>query len=121
MPSRGDSSIHTEASGTGAPRREIIYVDDAAKAIVSVLENYDKVEIPINVGSGSDVSIKQLAEMISMLVDYKGEIKWDSTKPDGQMVKLLNNTRMIKLLPPMFFTNPLDGLKKTIEWYKENV
>ena len=107
--------------GSGEPRRELIYVDDAAKAIIAVLENYDDSELPINIGQWQDVSIKALAELIAELTGFNREIIWDTTKPDGQYQKLLNPARSTNILPHMEFTPLQEGLKKTIEWYRCNL
>ena len=106
--------------GTGSPRRELIYCDDAATAIIDVLKYYDNPNEPINIGTGLDVSIKELAETIRDVVEYKGEIEWDLTKPDGQYQKLLDITKYKELLPQINFTTLKDGLIKTIDFYKEN-
>jgi GDP-L-fucose synthase len=82
--------------GTGSARREFLHVDDCAEACVFLLENYDSPEI-INVGSGIDFTIKELAELIAILVDYKGRIIWDTSKPDGMPRKLLDVTRLSAL------------------------
>jgi GDP-L-fucose synthase len=105
--------------GTGSPRRELIYCDDAAASIINVLKHYDNPNVPINIGTGLDISIKELAETVRDIVGYKGEIEWDLTKPDGQYQKLLDITKYKNTLPQIKFTPIKDGLTKTIEWYKE--
>lgn len=102
--------------GTGAARREFIYVEDLADACLFLMLNYDDSEI-INVGPGSDCSIKELAEMISAIVEYEGEIVWDTTKPDGMMRKLLDVTKLSNL-GWKASTNLEDGLKSTYSYYK---
>lgn len=102
--------------GTGVARREFIYVEDLADACLFLMLNYDDSEI-INVGPGSDCSIKELAEMISAIVEYKGEIVWDTTKPDGMMRKLLDVTKLSNL-GWKASTNLEDGLKSTYSYYK---
>src|SRR6476469_729641 len=79
--------------GTGKPRREFLHVDDLAAACVLLLEKYDSPEI-INIGSGQDVTIRELAELICDVVDFDGELVWDKTKPDGTPRKLLDVTRI---------------------------
>ena len=79
--------------GTGSPRREFLHVDDAAAATLHLLRVYDSAET-INVGTGEDVSIKELARIISEVVGYTGEVLWDTTKPDGTPRKLLDVTRL---------------------------
>lgn len=81
--------------GTGTPTREFLYVKDAARAVVDVMEKYDKSE-PLNVGSGEEVSIKDLADIIAKAVGFKGLIKWDKTKPDGQPRRLSDSSRITK-------------------------
>jgi GDP-L-fucose synthase len=82
--------------GSGTPRREFLYADDLARACVFLLEHYDAEE-PINVGCGSDVTIKELAETVKQIVGYPGEIVWDTTKPDGTPRKLLDCSRLFAL------------------------
>ncbi len=108
---------YVECWGTGNPRRELIYVEDAARALLSALVDYNDTELPLNCGTGTDTSIKELAETIAQVVGYEGEIRWDTTKPDGQYRKLLDNKRMIELFGQVEFTNLHVGLEKTIEWY----
>ncbi len=104
--------------GTGKPRRELVFVDDAAKGLVDTLVYYDDPTLPLNVGAGTDTSIKELAEAVADVVGFDGKIEWDTTKPDGQYRKLLDNTRMKELLPAREFTSLKDGLTKTVEWYR---
>jgi GDP-L-fucose synthase len=82
--------------GTGIARREFMHVDDMAHAILFILENYDDPQF-INVGTGVDISIKELAEMIASLTGYTGQILWDNTKPDGMLKKRMDISRMEKL------------------------
>ena len=79
--------------GSGKPRREFLHVDDLAAACVFLLEKYDSPEI-INVGCGEDVSIRELAELICDVVGFKGELAWDTTKPDGTPRKLLDVSKI---------------------------
>jgi GDP-L-fucose synthase len=90
---------YVELWGTGAPRREFLYVDDLADAVVFLMENHDYKEIGeiINIGVGKDTSIKELAETVKKIVEYKGEIKWDTSKPDGTPRKLLDVSKLKKL------------------------
>ncbi|MCK4999727.1 MAG: GDP-L-fucose synthase [Anaerohalosphaera sp.] len=101
--------------GTGVARREFLHVRYLAEAVLFMLENYSSSEF-INIGSGSDVSIKDLATNISELVHYQGEIIWDSTKPDGMLKKCLDVTKMkeIGFCPK---TTLEDGIKEVIEDY----
>jgi GDP-L-fucose synthase len=91
---RGDKSV--TVWGTGSPRREFLHSDDLASACLFLLENYDD-EIPINVGTGVDISIKDLAALIGEKVGFSGQIEWDTSKPDGTPRKLLDVSRLSKL------------------------
>ena len=105
--------------GTGAPMREFMYVDDAAEAIVQALQKYEDSSQPLNIGTGKDISIKQLVEYIVDATGFSGEVNWDTDKPDGQMQKLLDTTRMsnyIKISP----IEVKEGIKKTVKWYRGN-
>lgn len=105
--------------GTGVSRREFLHVDDLADAIVWLLESYDDKQF-LNIGTGEDISIKELAEMIKELVGYEGELVFDATKPDGMPKKLLDVTRLHDAgwKHQIAFES---GLKDTYEWYKKNV
>ncbi len=105
-----------ELWGTGAASREFLYVDDAARGIVSALEQYDGAE-PVNLGTGKEIAIRDLAEKIKQLVGYNGEITWDASKPDGQPRRCLDVTKARTLFG---FTTRMDletGLQRTIESY----
>jgi len=82
--------------GTGAPRREFLYADDLAKACVFLMQNYSDEQF-INVGYGSDITVKELAEMVRGIVGYKGDIIWDTTKPDGTPCKLMDSSRLLSM------------------------
>jgi GDP-L-fucose synthase len=102
--------------GSGTPRREFLHVDDLAQACVFLLEHYDG-EIPLNVGCGSDVSIKELAQTIARVVGFDGEIKWDTSKPDGTPQKLLDISRILETgWAPKIGLEA--GIRSTYEWYK---
>jgi GDP-L-fucose synthase len=104
--------------GSGSPKREFLHVDDLASACLFLMEHYNDSEI-VNIGTGTDVSIKELAEMIQKIVGYTGEINWDTSKPDGTPRKLLN----VDKLHGLGWQHTIDletGLKNTYEWYKEN-
>ena len=104
--------------GTGNPLREFLHVDDLAKAILICLENYDSPE-HINIGSGTEISIKDLANKIAKASDYTGEIIWDSSKPDGTPRKVLDISRITNLGWKPSIT--LDsGIAQTVQWYQEN-
>jgi GDP-L-fucose synthase len=104
--------------GSGQPRREFLHVDDLAAACVFLLEKYDSPEI-INVGCGEDISIRELAELICDIVGFKGELAWDSTKPDGTPRKLLDVSRIHRLgwRHQIGFR---EGITRTYEWFLEN-
>ena len=105
--------------GTGKPKREFLYVDDLADACIYLLKNYSGSQ-PINVGTGEDISIKNFAEKIKNIVGYKGELKFDKSKPDGTMRKRLNISRLNNL--GWQYKVSLDqGLKLFYEWFTENV
>ena len=105
-----------EIWGSGTPRREFLYVDDLANACLFLMDKYDDNEI-INIGVGKDLSILELAEIISDIVDYKGEIRLDRSKPDGASRKLLDVRKITSLgWKPEY--NLRSGIENTYEWYK---
>jgi GDP-L-fucose synthase len=106
--------------GTGKPTREFLYVEDAAAGIILATEKYNKGE-PVNLGSGWEISIKDLAELLLELIGFDGEIRWDTSKPDGQPRRLLDVSRAEKEFGFKSKVNLRDGLKRTIDWYKANV
>jgi GDP-L-fucose synthase len=101
--------------GTGSPLREFMHVDDLADAIVFLLENYDSPET-INVGTGEDLSILAISELVAKVVGYTGTIEWDTTKKDGTPRKLLDVSRLRSLgwTPHISLE---DGLAQTVNWY----
>lgn len=103
--------------GTGMPRREFLYVDDLAEACCFLMDNYDAAEI-INIGTGLDISIRELAEMMAEIVGYRGEIEFDDSKPDGTPVKVLNVTK-INQLGWQSQTSLRAGIEATYLWFKE--
>lgn len=105
--------------GTGIATREFLYVEDAARAIVLATEQYNKSE-PINLGSGVEIKISELATIIKELIGYRGDIIYDSTKPDGQPKRNLDTTKAVKEFNFVAETNLYTGLKKTILWYLSN-
>lgn len=103
--------------GTGAPMREFLHVDDLASAVVVASEKYNS-PVHLNIGSGEDLTIKALAELVAELAGFKGEIAWDSSKPDGTPRKVLDVTKAKSLgWSPKISLR--DGIASTIEWYKE--
>ena len=105
--------------GTGAATREFLFVRDAAEAIALAAEKYNRPE-PVNVGSGTEISIRQLVELICELCAFKGEIRWDTTKPDGQPRRCLNTTRAREEFGFTASTSFRDGLIETIAWYEKH-
>jgi GDP-L-fucose synthase len=104
--------------GTGTPRREFLYVDDLAKACVHLLEHYDD-PAPINIGTGTDVSILELADMVARTVGFTGRIDTDPAKPDGTPRKVLDVSR-IQQLGWKAETSLEDGITRTYQWYREH-
>ena len=104
--------------GSGSPLREFLHVDDLAKAIVLCMDKYDDSK-QINIGSGQEVSIKDLADKISKAVGFSGEISWDSSKPDGTMRKILDSSKIADLgWKPLISLD--QGIASTVEWYLQN-
>jgi GDP-L-fucose synthase len=104
--------------GSGNPRREFLHVDDLAAACVFLLEKYDSPEI-VNVGCGEDISIRELAELICDIVGFKGELAWDTTKPDGTPRKLLDVSK-INAFGWRHRIGLREGIARTYEWFLEN-
>ena len=105
--------------GTGTPRREFLHVDDLAVACVTLLERYDAAE-PINIGVGEDVTIRELAQTVSSIVGYGGELTWDRSKPDGTPRKLLDVSQ-ISSLGWKAEIGLDEGIRSTYEWFAQNV
>jgi len=103
--------------GTGKPTREFLYVDDAAEGILLATEKYNKSD-PVNLGAGFEISIKDLVELIAKSTGFKGRIIWDTTKPDGQPRRCLDISKAEKEFGFKTKTPFKEGLKKTIEWYR---
>lgn len=106
-----------EVWGTGKATRGFLYAKDAAEGILLAAENYDKPE-PINVGSDLEISIKELTELICKLMDFRGEIRWDATKPDGQPRRSLDTSRAKQEFGFSAKTDFMEGLKETILFYE---
>ena len=105
--------------GSGTPMREFLFVDDLADAVAFVLEN-KLIDDFYNVGTGNDISIKNLAEKIQNIVGHKGSIFWDTSKPDGTPRKLLDISKM-KNLGWESSTDLEEGIKKTYQWFLDNI
>ncbi len=104
--------------GTGTASREFLYVQDATEAIVLATERYNKSD-PLNIGSGEEITIRNLANLIKKLTEYEGKIIWDTTKPDGQPKRKLDVSKARQEFGFRAKTDLKDGLKKTIDWYKD--
>lgn len=111
---RGDTQLHVW--GTGTPTREFLYVEDAAEAVLLATERYNGAE-PVNLGSGMEISIRDLAERIAHLSGFTGHLVFDSTKPDGQPRRCVDTSRAASLFGFQASTTLEEGLKKTIAWY----
>lgn len=105
--------------GTGSAYREFLYVEDCAKAIVLAMEKYDGAD-PVNIGTGDEISMRDLVSVIKEVVGYEGSIKWDPSKPDGQPRRRLDTTRATERFGFTASTSLKDGLRETIEWYTNN-
>jgi len=105
--------------GSGTPMREFLFVDDMAAAVVYALEN-NLPEYLYNVGSGKDITIKELAETIQNVTGHQGEIIWDSTKPDGTPRKLMDVSKM-KAMGWTYSTELDKGIEKTYKWFLDNI
>ena len=112
---RGDQEI--VAWGTGKASREFLYVDDCARGLVAMLEKYNSPE-PMNLGTGREISIKDLTELVARLAGFKGRIVWDASKPDGQPRRCLDVERAKREIGFVAQTSLEEGLKRTIEWYR---
>jgi GDP-L-fucose synthase len=113
------NNTHVELWGSGTPMREFLFVDDLAEAVVYALEN-KLPEYLYNVGSGKDITIKELAETIQKVTGHKGQIIWDSTKPDGTPRKLMDVSKM-KAVGWEYETALQEGIEKTYQWFLEHV
>ena len=103
--------------GTGSASREFLYVDDAAEGILAAAEQMDE-PTPINLGTGSEIKVRQLVKLIAELAGFNGRIEWDETKPDGQPRRCLDIQRAEELLGWHGVVDLREGLKRTIEWYR---
>jgi GDP-L-fucose synthase len=115
---RADAAPSVTIFGTGRPRREFMHVDDLARACLFLLENYDEPD-PINIGTGSDVTISELAGLVARTVGFDAAIEYDTSKPDGTPQKLLDVSR-INALGWKAQIELTDGLAATYEWYRTN-
>ena len=106
--------------GDGSPTREFLYADDCAEAILLAAERYDGPD-PVNIGTGSEISIRELAELIAELTGYEGELVWDTSKPNGQPRRRLDTSRAERLFGFRARTSLREGLERTVAWYRESV
>jgi GDP-L-fucose synthase len=106
-----------ECWGTGAASREFLYVEDAAEGIVRAAEALDE-PIPVNLGTGREITVRDLVTLIARLTGFTGDIRWDTSKPDGQPRRCLDTTRAAELLGWRAKVGFEEGLRRTIEWYR---
>jgi len=111
-----DGKKYVDVWGTGDATREFLYVNDAARGIVLAAERYNKSD-PVNLGSGTEISIRDLAELIKDLTGFTGDIRWDRSKPDGQPKRRLDVSRAQKEFGFAAEVPFVEGLKRTVEWY----
>jgi len=114
---RGDAAI--ECWGTGAASREFLFVDDAAEGIVRAAERLDD-PVPVNLGTGREITIRELVHLVARTCGFGGEIRWDASKPDGQPRRCVDATRARELLGWRAETELADGLRRTVAWYRDH-
>ncbi|MEM4267123.1 MAG: GDP-L-fucose synthase [Candidatus Nanoarchaeia archaeon] len=108
---------HVVNFGDGSPSRSFLFVEDAAEGIILAAEKYDSPE-PVNIGSDEEIKIKDLADLIARLTNFKGTVEWDNSKPGGQPRRCADTSKAYKLFGFKAKTSLEEGLRKTIEWYK---
>jgi GDP-L-fucose synthase len=104
--------------GDGSPTREFLYVEDAAQGILLAAEHYNRSD-PVNLGSGNEISIRNLAELIADLTGFKGQLTWDTTRPNGQPRRALDTSKAEQYFGFKAQASFREGLRKTIDWYQE--
>jgi GDP-L-fucose synthase len=109
---------HIEVWGTGAASREFLYVEDAARGICMASESYEGAE-PVNLGAGFEIQVRDLVKLICRVMGYRGEIRWDASKPDGQPRRSLDTSRAERLFGFRAAVGFEDGLRRTIDWYRQ--
>ena len=114
---RGDQTV--DVWGTGAASREFLYVDDAAAGIVAATERYDEPD-PVNLGTGQEIVIRDLVELIAKLVGFDGQIVWDTSKPDGQPRRMLDVSRAAERFGFTAQVGLEEGLRRTIDWWRRH-
>jgi GDP-L-fucose synthase len=116
---RDAGRTHIDAWGTGGASREFLYVEDCARGLLTAMERYDSPE-PMNLGSGREITIKALTELIARLSRFEGKIIWDPTKPDGQPRRCLDVTRARQTMDFVAQTSLEEGLARTIAWFEQH-
>lgn len=111
---RGEKEV--EVWGTGRALRDVMFVEDVAEGIVRAAELYDEA-MPLNIGSGAGISVKELVELLSRIIGFEGTARWDATKPEGELKRFLDISRAERLIGFQTKTPLEEGLKKTIEWH----
>jgi GDP-L-fucose synthase len=114
---RESGADHIDVWGTGSASREFLYVNDAAEGIVLAAERYDGVE-PVNLGVGREITVRELLGMIVKLTGFKGETRWDASRPDGQPRRALDTSRARERFGFVATTSFEEGLQRTIDWYR---
>ncbi len=114
---RGEKEI--EAWGTGRATRDLIYVEDATEGIVRAAESYDEA-MPLNIASGVGISVKDLITLLSRLIGFEGTVRFDTTKPEGELKRFLDVSRALDLIGFQAETALEQGLKKTVDWHNEH-
>ncbi|MZP29453.1 NAD-dependent epimerase/dehydratase family protein [Heliobacterium undosum] len=115
---KGQSSV--EVWGDGSPSREFLYVEDAAEGILLATEHYDESE-PVNLGTGQEIRIRDLVNMVAAMTGFSGEIIWDTSKPNGQPRRMLDTQRARERFGFVAATPFEVGLKRTIDWYQQSI
>ncbi len=106
--------------GDGTPTREFLFVEDCAEGLLAAAEKYDGAE-PVNLGSGVEITIQDLVHIVARACNFTGDIEWDTTRPNGQPRRLLDTSRAEKWFGFRARTSLEEGLRKTVQWYEENV
>jgi GDP-L-fucose synthase len=119
MEAQEQNADHIVVWGDGSPTREFIYVTDAARGIALATECYNE-SLPVNLGSGFEISIKDLAEKIARMTGFAGELVWDTSKPNGQPRRALDTSRAKEKFGFVAQTDFDEGLQQTIDWYRAN-
>src|SRR5664279_670107 len=117
LEARESGALEVVLWGDGSPTREFLYVDDAAEGILTAAERYDGA-LPVNLGSGEEISIRDLAARVAEETGFSGAIRWDASKPNGQPRRKLDVTRAEELFGWKARTPLSEGLRRTIDWYK---